>query len=251
MARCGFRREPTESCFERELVASRYRGGTLSDYASRLHYFDDWIDDNESRKRLANLTQALGGEPLTRSYFHISSRVLARADVSSEGCARSAHSRSRGDRIAAESDPAPGALPRPGSPRSGPARGRRPGGFRPRAVGPPHPPRGFHLPHGRQTETPSRVELPRPRGPHPGGRLELSAEAPRASWESSSRDPRAPEKTRKNAKAQRRQDAKKKNPESFFAPLRLCVFAFDSPKAYRARSPLRNARSRFRDTSSR
>jgi len=82
VARCGFRREPTASCFERELVASRYRGGALSGYASRLHYFDDWIDDNEARKRLRNLTPELGGEPLNRSYFHITSRVLARSPPS-------------------------------------------------------------------------------------------------------------------------------------------------------------------------
>jgi hypothetical protein len=82
VARCGFRGEPTASCFEREVTASRYRGGVLSDYASRLHYFDDWIDDNEARKRLENLTPELGGEPLTRRYFHISARVLPRAHLS-------------------------------------------------------------------------------------------------------------------------------------------------------------------------
>jgi hypothetical protein len=87
VARCGFRKEPTASCFEREVVASRYRGGALGDYASRLHYFDDWIDDNEARKRLENMTPALGGEPLTRSYFHISSRVLPRSDVSKDALA--------------------------------------------------------------------------------------------------------------------------------------------------------------------
>ncbi len=81
IARCGFRGEPTRACFERELIQSRYRGGALSDYASKLHYFDDWIDDNESRKRVANLTLALGGEPVTQSYFHITSRVLPRANV--------------------------------------------------------------------------------------------------------------------------------------------------------------------------
>ena len=84
VARCGFRRDPTAACFERELVAFRYRGGALSDYASRLHYFDDWIDDNEARARLRNLTPELGGEPQTRSYFHISSRVLPRSEVSKE-----------------------------------------------------------------------------------------------------------------------------------------------------------------------
>jgi len=87
VARCGFRGEPTASCFEREVTASRYRGGAVSDYASRLHYFDDWIDDNEARKRLRNLTPELGGEPLTRSYFHISSRVLPRSDVSKDSLA--------------------------------------------------------------------------------------------------------------------------------------------------------------------
>jgi hypothetical protein len=82
VARCGFRREPTARCFEREVVASRYRGGALGDYSTRLHYFDDWIDDNEARNRLKNLTPELGGEPLTRSYFHISARVLPRARIS-------------------------------------------------------------------------------------------------------------------------------------------------------------------------
>jgi hypothetical protein len=84
VARCGFRREPTVSCFERELVASRYRGGVLGDYGSRLHYFDDWIDDNEARGRVENLTLELGGEPFTRSYFHISTRVLPRSGVPSD-----------------------------------------------------------------------------------------------------------------------------------------------------------------------
>jgi hypothetical protein len=83
VARCGFRREPTLACFERELVLSRYRGGVLSDYASRLHYFDDWIDDNAARSRVLNLTSSFGGEELTRAYFHIS-RVLKGSLASSE-----------------------------------------------------------------------------------------------------------------------------------------------------------------------
>jgi hypothetical protein len=87
VARCGFRGEPTASCFEREIVAWRYRGGALGDYASRLHYFDDWIDDNEQRRRLANLTAELGGEPVSRPYFHISARVLPRSHLSSEALA--------------------------------------------------------------------------------------------------------------------------------------------------------------------
>jgi hypothetical protein len=88
VARCGFRREPTASCFERELLESRYRGGVLSDYASRLHYFDEWIDDNEARRRVESLTLELGGEPMARSYFHISARVLPGARIGREDLKR-------------------------------------------------------------------------------------------------------------------------------------------------------------------
>jgi hypothetical protein len=88
VARCGFHGEPTASCFEREIELSRYRGGVQRDYASRLHYFDDWIDDNEARHRVANLTKELGGEPFYRSYFHISSRVLPRTGLPSNDLAR-------------------------------------------------------------------------------------------------------------------------------------------------------------------
>jgi hypothetical protein len=88
VARCGFRGEPTASCFEREIELSRYRGGIRGDYASRLHYFDDWIDDNEARHRVANLTKELGGEPFYRSYFQISSRVLPRTQLPANDLAR-------------------------------------------------------------------------------------------------------------------------------------------------------------------
>jgi hypothetical protein len=88
VARCGFRGEPTASCFEREIELSRYRGGIQRDYASRLHYFDEWIDDNEARHRVANLTKELGGEPFFRSYFYISSRVLPRTRLPASDLAR-------------------------------------------------------------------------------------------------------------------------------------------------------------------
>ncbi|MEZ4695357.1 MAG: DUF1460 domain-containing protein [Rhodothermales bacterium] len=39
----------------------RYRGGTIDGYCSRLHYFSDWIRDNESRGNVRNLTAELGG----------------------------------------------------------------------------------------------------------------------------------------------------------------------------------------------
>ncbi len=39
----------------------RYRDGRLDGYCSRLHYFSEWIHDNEKRGSVHNVTLALGG----------------------------------------------------------------------------------------------------------------------------------------------------------------------------------------------
>lgn len=79
VARCGWSSETTESCFMRELEASRYRSGHMGDYSTRLHYFTDWIGDNERRGRISNLTASFGGEPVQKDFFYITQRVLKRA----------------------------------------------------------------------------------------------------------------------------------------------------------------------------
>jgi hypothetical protein len=45
----------------RQIEVQRYRGGHLKDYCSRLHYFSDWIADNERRGLVRNVTLASGG----------------------------------------------------------------------------------------------------------------------------------------------------------------------------------------------
>ncbi|HLA63171.1 MAG TPA: N-acetylmuramoyl-L-alanine amidase-like domain-containing protein [Rhodothermales bacterium] len=39
----------------------RYRGGEMDGYCSRLHYFTDWIEDNERRGNVRDVTQEAGG----------------------------------------------------------------------------------------------------------------------------------------------------------------------------------------------
>jgi hypothetical protein len=51
--------------FTRELARIRYRGGVIDGYASRLHYFSDWIADGESKGIVRNVTRELGGIPDT------------------------------------------------------------------------------------------------------------------------------------------------------------------------------------------
>lgn len=84
VARCAWESEPTASCFAHELEATRYRSGRMGDYASRLHYFIDWIGDNASRGRLVNMTASLGGEPVQKDFFYITERVLERSDMKKE-----------------------------------------------------------------------------------------------------------------------------------------------------------------------
>jgi len=47
--------------FRRELQQVRYREGVLNGYVSRLHYFSDWIADNEQRGLMRDVTADIGG----------------------------------------------------------------------------------------------------------------------------------------------------------------------------------------------
>ncbi len=48
--------------FLAEVTFTRYRGGRLTDYTSRLHYTSDWIDDNVKKSVVRNITEEIGGE---------------------------------------------------------------------------------------------------------------------------------------------------------------------------------------------
>jgi len=49
--------------YERYLRDLRYRGGTVEGYPSRLHYFSEWLRENERGGRLRLITGELGGVP--------------------------------------------------------------------------------------------------------------------------------------------------------------------------------------------
>lgn len=60
-----------EATFCAELEGIRYRGGVLDSYASRLHYFSEWISDNESRNHVKSMAAQMGGKilPVTLSFM--------------------------------------------------------------------------------------------------------------------------------------------------------------------------------------
>ncbi len=50
-----------ERTFQAYLTKLRYRNGKIDGYASRLHYFSDWLRDNERRGLLSDVTGELPG----------------------------------------------------------------------------------------------------------------------------------------------------------------------------------------------
>jgi hypothetical protein len=52
---------PTWDAFGREVERMRYRGGERRGYASRLHYFSEWLSDGASRGLVQDLGVELGG----------------------------------------------------------------------------------------------------------------------------------------------------------------------------------------------
>ena len=52
---------PLEASFRNYLTQFRYRAGRIDGYASRLHYFSDWLRDNEQKRLLMDITGELPG----------------------------------------------------------------------------------------------------------------------------------------------------------------------------------------------
>lgn len=72
IARCVKRGTTTYAAFTGELRRIRYRNGVINGYASRLHYFSDWIQDNETKRVVRNVAPTLGGVPLEKTINYMS-----------------------------------------------------------------------------------------------------------------------------------------------------------------------------------
>ena len=67
--------------FPRELRRIRYRDGVMDGYASRLHYFSEWIADNAELGLLRDVTGDLGGRPHDERIDFMTSNVEAYAQL--------------------------------------------------------------------------------------------------------------------------------------------------------------------------
>ena len=58
--------DPSYATYVQNLESLRYRGGTLDGYCSRLHYFSDWMLDNERRGNVEIVSRDFG-EPFDKT----------------------------------------------------------------------------------------------------------------------------------------------------------------------------------------
>ncbi|NOU61821.1 N-acetylmuramoyl-L-alanine amidase-like domain-containing protein [Marinifilum caeruleilacunae] len=76
----------SENDFLHKLKKLRYRKGELSDYSSRLHYFSDWIFENEQKGIVKNVTREIGGVAYQKEINfmsnHVDSYAALKADSS-------------------------------------------------------------------------------------------------------------------------------------------------------------------------
>ncbi|MBM1105363.1 DUF1460 domain-containing protein [Aurantibacter crassamenti] len=52
--------------FTKLLETIRYKNGTLDGYGSRLHYFSEWIENNQAKGLVKNITNEIGGTELKK-----------------------------------------------------------------------------------------------------------------------------------------------------------------------------------------
>ena len=64
-ARCIKKGKTSFEDYQNELTFIRYRNGKLDKYPSRLHYFSDWIYNNQQKGIVKDITEEIGGTEIT------------------------------------------------------------------------------------------------------------------------------------------------------------------------------------------
>ena len=65
LARTIKKENPSFDSFVNELRTIRYRDGILNEYPSRLHYFSDWIFNNDKKKTIKSISKEFGNFAFT------------------------------------------------------------------------------------------------------------------------------------------------------------------------------------------
>lgn len=82
-----------QGLYRRILTRIRYRDGRVDGYPSRLHYFSDWIRDNEDKGMVREITEELGGVEDDRVVDFMSSHPEAYRQLAAPGVLRAIRER--------------------------------------------------------------------------------------------------------------------------------------------------------------
>jgi N-acetylmuramoyl-L-alanine amidase-like protein len=74
-ARCLKQNKTLFDDYKAELERIRYRDGVIDGYASRLHYFTDWIYNNQEKGVVRDISQEIGGVEYTKKIDFMSKHV--------------------------------------------------------------------------------------------------------------------------------------------------------------------------------
>jgi hypothetical protein len=87
LSRCVTLGQTTFDAFTQQLQHIRYRSGVIQGYPSRLHYFTDWIGDNERKEIVRDITRDLGGIPLVKTIDFMSTHRTSYSQLSAQSVA--------------------------------------------------------------------------------------------------------------------------------------------------------------------
>jgi Protein of unknown function (DUF1460) len=59
--------KPTTQAYKQYLQSLRYRNNAVNGYSSRIHYFSDWLLENQKNGKLQLITQEIGGIPYSKT----------------------------------------------------------------------------------------------------------------------------------------------------------------------------------------
>lgn len=82
LSRCITAGRHTFDQFKEELKFIRYRDGILNGYPSRLHYFSDWIENNETKNVVRNVSEEIGGVPYAKNLAFMSTHPASYKQLS-------------------------------------------------------------------------------------------------------------------------------------------------------------------------
>jgi len=81
LARCIKLGHESYDQYSRQLQRIRYRNGMINGYPSRLHYFSDWIYENDRSGIVRDITPSLGGKVLTKTIRFMSDHISSYAKL--------------------------------------------------------------------------------------------------------------------------------------------------------------------------